>query len=162
MLRGLAISKNSLVILIAISATAIILSILAYQYSNSISTKVVDIATQEIRSNAIIQAHDLSEILANRLESIIPLLQTLADAPALQNNEYQRARLIIDFRQNYTSGLTDFYMWLEKDGKIVWISNISDMRIVCLIVFTTLIALFIRDILTLSRSGLCCSLTSNK
>lgn len=116
LLRGLAISKNSLVMLIAISATAIILSILAYQYSNSISTKVVDIATQEIRSNAIIQAHDLSEILANRIESII-LLQTLADSPAIQNNEYQRARLIIDFRQNYTSDLTDFYMWLDKDGK---------------------------------------------
>ena len=111
--------------LIAISATAIILSILAYQYSNSISTKVVDIATQEIRSNAIIQAHDLSEILANRLESIIPLLQTLADSPALQNNEYQRARLIIDFRQNYTNSLTDFYMWLNEDGKIEWISNIN-------------------------------------
>ncbi|MGH9995269.1 MAG: sensor histidine kinase [Nitrososphaeraceae archaeon] len=98
---------------------------LAYQYSNSISTKVVDIATQEIRSNAIIQAHDLSEILTNRIESIIPLLQTLADSPAVQNNEYQRARLNIDFRQNYTSGLTDFYMWLDKDGKIVWISNIN-------------------------------------
>lgn len=111
--------------LIAISATAIVFSMLAYQYSNSISTKVVDIATQEIRSNAIIQAHDLSEILTNRLESIIPLLQTLTDSPAVQNNEYQRARLIIDFRQNYTSGLTDFYMWLDKDGKIVWISNIN-------------------------------------
>ena len=123
--RGLAISKNSLVVLIAIGATAIILSILAFQYSNSISTKVVDIATQEIRSNAIIQAHNLSEILANRLESIIPLLQTLADSPALQNNEYQRARLIIDFRQNYTSGTTDFYMWLDKDGRIVWISDIN-------------------------------------
>lgn len=125
MLRGLAISKNSLVMLIVISATAIVFSMLAYQYSNSISTKVVDIATQEIRSNAIIQAHDLSEILTNRIESIIPLLQTLADSPAVQNNEYQRARLIIDFRQNYTSGLTDFYMWLDKDGKIVWISNIN-------------------------------------
>ncbi len=111
--------------LVAISATAIILSILAFQYSNSISTKVVDIATQEIRSNAIIQAHDLSEILTNRLESIIPLLQTLADAPALQNNEYQRARLIIDSRQNYTNSLTDFYMWLNEDGKIEWISNIN-------------------------------------
>jgi signal transduction histidine kinase len=125
LLRGLAISKNSLVILIAIGATAIVLSIIAFQYSNSISTKVVDIATQEIRSNAIIQAHDLSEILTNRIESIIPILQTLADAPALQNNEYQRARLIIDYRQEYTNSLTDFYMWLDKDGKIVWISNIN-------------------------------------
>ena len=125
MLRRLAISKNSLVILIAIGATAVILSILAFQYSNSISTKVIDIATQEIRSNAIIQAHDLSEILTNRLESIIPLLQTLADSPAIQNNEYQRARLIIDSRQNYTNSVTDFYMWLNGDGKIVWISNIN-------------------------------------
>ena len=125
MLRGLAISKNSLVILVAIGATAVILSILAFQYSNSISTKVIDIATQEIRSNAIIQAHDLSEILTNRLESIIPLLQTLADSPAIQNNEYQRARLIIDSRQNYTNSVTDFYMWLNGDGKIVWISNIN-------------------------------------
>ncbi len=125
MLRGLAISRNSLFILLAIGVTAIILSVLAFQYSNSISTKVVDIATQEIRSNAIIQAHDLSEILTNRLESIIPLLQTLTDAPALQNNEYQRARVIIDYRQNYTGSLTDFYMWLDKDGKIVWISNMN-------------------------------------
>jgi signal transduction histidine kinase len=125
LLRGLAISRNSLFILLAIGVTAIILSVLAFQYSNSISTKVVDIATQEIRSNAIIQAHDLSEILTNRLESIIPLLQTLADAPALQNNEYQRARVIIDYRQNYTGSLTDFYMWLDKDGKIVWISNMN-------------------------------------
>jgi signal transduction histidine kinase len=124
-LRGPAISKNILVTLVAIGATAIILSILTFQYSNSISTKVVDIATQEIRSNAIIQAHDLSEILTNRLESIIPLLQTLADSPAIQNNEYQRARLIIDSRQNYTNSVTDFYMWLDGDGKIVWISNLN-------------------------------------
>jgi hypothetical protein len=125
LLRGLAISKNTLIILVAIGATAVILSILAFQYSNSISTKIIDIATQEIRSNAIIQAHDLSEILTNRLESIIPLLQTLADSPAIQNNEYQRARLIIDSRQNYTNSVTDFYMWLNGDGKIVWISNIN-------------------------------------
>jgi signal transduction histidine kinase len=125
LLRGLAISKNTLIILVAIGATATILSMLAFQYSNSISTKVVDIAIQEIRSNAIIQAHDLSEILTNRLESIIPLLQTLSDSPAIQNNEYQRARLIIDSRQNYTNSVTDFYMWLDGDGKIVWISNIN-------------------------------------
>lgn len=125
MIGGLTISKNSFVILVAIAATAIVLSIFSYQYFNSISTKVIGIASQEIRSNAVIQAHDLSRILANRLEAIIPLLQTLADAPALQNNESQRARVIIDYRQNYTNDLTDFYMWLDKDGKIVWISNIN-------------------------------------
>jgi signal transduction histidine kinase len=43
----------------------------------------------------------------------------------VQNNEYQRAYVIINFRQNYTNALTDFYMWLDQDGKIVWISNIN-------------------------------------
>ena len=78
-----------------------------------------------MRSQARIQVHDFAQILANRLESIIPLLQTLADSPAIQNNEFRRAQTIIDYRKNYTDDLTDFYMWLDKDGKIVWISNIN-------------------------------------
>ena len=98
---------------------------ISYQHSSLISNNIVNIASEELRSQARIQAHDLSQILANRLESIIPLLQTLADSPALQNNEFRRAQTIIDFRKNYTDDLTDFYMWLDKDGKIVWISNIN-------------------------------------
>ena len=98
---------------------------ISYQHSSLISNNIVNIASEELRSQARIQAHDLSQILANRLESITPLLQTLADSPALQNNEFRRAQTIIDSRKNYTDDLTDFYMWLDKDGKIVWISNIN-------------------------------------
>ena len=98
---------------------------ISYQHSSLISNNIVNIASEELRAQARIQAHDLSQILANRLESITPLLQTLADSPALQNNEFRRAQTIIDSRKNYTDDLTDFYMWLDKDGKIVWISNIN-------------------------------------
>ena len=63
--------------------------------------------------------------MENRLQSITVLLQTLADSPAIQNNEFERAKVIINFRENYTSDLTDFYMWLNREGKIVWISNIN-------------------------------------
>jgi signal transduction histidine kinase len=119
------ISKNSVILLVVIAVVATIISVLSYQYSTSISTRIVDIASQEIRSNAIIEAHDLSQILSNRLETMTLLLQTLADSPAVQNNEYQRAYIIINYRQNYTNALTDFYMWLDQDGKIVWISNIN-------------------------------------
>ena len=119
------VSKNSVILLVIIAVVATIISILSYQYSTSISNRIVDIASQEIRSNAIIEAHDLSQILANRLETMTLLLQTLADSPAVQNNEYQRAYVIINYRQNYTNALTDFYMWLDQDGKIVWISNIN-------------------------------------
>jgi signal transduction histidine kinase len=98
---------------------------ISYQHSSIVSNNIVNIASEELRSQARIQVHDLGQILTNRLESITPLLQTLADSPALQNNEFRRAQTIIDFRKNYTHDLTDFYMWLDKDGKIVWISNFN-------------------------------------
>ena len=72
-----------------------------------------------------LQYTDLSAILTNRLLTTTVLLQTLADGPALQNNEFERAQLIINDRQNHTSDLTDFYMWIDQAGKIVWISNIN-------------------------------------
>jgi signal transduction histidine kinase len=63
--------------------------------------------------------------LANKLEAIGALLKTLVDAPAIHNNEYERAHVIIDNRQHSSSDITDFYMWLNKDGRINWISNIN-------------------------------------
>ena len=120
-----AISKRSIILLTAIAALAVILSVISYQFSTSTSNDIVDIASQEIRSNAKIAVHDLSQILTYRLQTTTVLLQTLTDAPALQNNESQIAQLIINDRQNHTSDLTDFYMWLDQNGKIVWISNMN-------------------------------------
>ena len=118
-------SWDSIILLAAIAGLAVILSIISYQYSSSTSNDIVDIASQEIRSNARIEVHDLSKLLANRLETINVIIQTLTDAPAIQNNEFQRSQVIINNRQNHTDDLTDFYMWLDQSGKIVWISNMN-------------------------------------
>ena len=118
-------SWDSIILLIAIAGLAVILSIISYQYSSSTSNDIVDIASQDIRSNARIEVHDLSKLLANRLETINLMIQTLTDAPAIQNNEFQRSQVIINNRQNHTDDLTDFYMWLDQSGKIVWISNMN-------------------------------------
>ena len=118
-------SWDSIILLTAIAGLAVILSIISYQYSSSTSNDIVDIASQEIRSNARIEVHDLSKLLANRLETINVIIQTLTDAPAIQNNEFQRSQVIINNRQNHTDDLTDFYMWLDQSGKIVWISNMN-------------------------------------
>ena len=117
--------KNKFAIFIIIAASAVILSVISYQNFTNISDRIISIASEEVRSNALIQVYDLSKILENRLQSTTTLLQTLADAPAIQNNEFQRSQAIINSRQNYTNELTDFYMWLDKDGKIVWISNMN-------------------------------------
>jgi signal transduction histidine kinase len=114
------------VILIIIALVALVLSIFAYQYSTFTSNKIVDIASQEVRSNARIEVHDISQILANKLQTAGALLQTLAESPAIHNNEYKRADIVINSRQHSSRDLTDFYMWLDKNGKINWISNINE------------------------------------
>ncbi|HJY14442.1 MAG TPA: sensor histidine kinase, partial [Nitrososphaeraceae archaeon] len=124
-MTGLQLLKSKYVLFVTIAVAALILSALSYQNFTNISDRIIDIASEEIKSNALIQIYDLSKILENRLQSTTTLLQTLADAPAIQNNEFQRSKAIINSRQNYTNQLTDFYMWLNKDGKIVWISNMN-------------------------------------
>jgi signal transduction histidine kinase len=118
--------RTNIVILVVIAAIALVLSIFLYQYSILTSKKIVDIASQEVRSNTRIEAHDISQILSNKLQTVGALLQSLAEAPALHNNEYKRADIVINNRQHSSSDLTDFYMWLDKNGKINWISNINE------------------------------------
>jgi hypothetical protein len=95
------LSKTNFAILVAIVVVATLLSISSYQYYTSTSARIADIASHEIRTNAQIQVHDISQILANRVESITALLQTLADSPAIHNNEYKRAYTVINSRQQY-------------------------------------------------------------
>jgi signal transduction histidine kinase len=124
-LTRLELLKSKYVLFVTIAVVALILSALSYQNFTNISDRIIDIASEEARSHALIQIYDLSKILENRLQSTTTLLQTLADSPSIQNNEFQRSQAIINSGQNYTNDLTDFYMWLNKDGKIVWISNMN-------------------------------------
>jgi len=117
--------KTNIIILASVAAVVLAVSIFSYQYSVLTSNRIVDIASGEVRSNTRIEAHDISQILTNKLQTVGALLQTLADSPAIHNNEYKRADTVINTRQNSSTDFTDFYMWLNKDGKINWISNIN-------------------------------------
>jgi hypothetical protein len=119
------ISKTNIAILFIIAAVVLGVSIFSYQYSTFTSHKIVNIASQEVRSNTRIEVHDISQILANKLQTVGVLLQTLSESPAIHNNEYKRADIVINTRQHSSSDLTEFYMWLDKNGKINWISNIE-------------------------------------
>src|SRR5215469_14916045 len=120
--------RSTIVILtaIAIAGIALMLSLLSYQFFIIASNKIVDIASHEVRSNVRIEVHDISQILANKLQTVGSLLQTLAESTAIHNNEYKRADIVINTRQQSSSDLTDFYMWLDKNGKMNWISNMNE------------------------------------
>ena len=118
--------RTNIFILAAIVGIALVLSIFSYQYSIATSNKIVDIASQEVRSNVRIEVHDLTQILGKQLQTVSALLQTLTPSPLIQNNQNQKSAFVLfNSRQNSTSELTNFYMWLDSNGKIVWISNIN-------------------------------------
>ena len=96
-MQGSLCQRLTSTILIAIAVVAILLSVYSYQYYTFTSAKISDIALHEIRTNSQIQVHDLSQILSNKFESISDLLQTLADSPAIHNNEHNRASTVIRY-----------------------------------------------------------------
>jgi signal transduction histidine kinase len=119
-------SRTNIVLLVVIAGIALMLSIFSYQYSVLTSNKIADIASQEVRSNVRIEVHDLTQILGKQLQTVSALLQTLTPSPLIQNNQSQKSAFVLfNSRQNSTSELTNFYMWLDSNGKIVWISNIN-------------------------------------
>ncbi|MEW6604122.1 MAG: sensor histidine kinase [Thermoproteota archaeon] len=118
-------SKNSIALLALTAAIALSLSIVSFQYSSFTSSEILKIAAEDIRSNARIQAHDLENVFVNRIESVSANLQIISSARSLQNSEFERAQTLFNAAQNSTSDLTNFYMWLDRDGKMVWLSNIN-------------------------------------
>jgi signal transduction histidine kinase len=122
----LILSRNNIVLIIAIAAVAVILSIISYQYSTYNANQILNIASDNVRSNAKIQSHDLSTIVEKELDKVTAILKTLSDAPAIHNAEIQRAQDIINIRQDITSDITDEYFWLDKGGKLVWSSKFAN------------------------------------
>ena len=118
-----AFSKNNIVILLIITATGTSLAILSYQYSSLTAKEIAEIASQEIRSNARIEAHDLSELLSHDMQSITNNLRSLAMTPMITGNTSRFAQDLINNAQNSTRTLTDGYYLLNQRGILIASSN---------------------------------------
>ena len=112
-------------VIAAIIAVAIALSLILFQYSQYSSTQIQEISTRNIRTNAEIQAMDLGNSLANKIGDVTSLLQVIAAAPSVSEKDVGRASTIFNHAQLATADLVEFYMWLDEDGRIVWISNLN-------------------------------------
>ncbi len=124
LLKGVFSKRNS-VLLLLIVAIAASLSIISYRYSIYTSEQIAEIAVQEIRSNAEIQAHDLSNSLTNKLADVTNNLRIIAKAPAVRQADFESGKVMINDAQLASGDIVDFYMWLDRQGKVVWISNIN-------------------------------------
>ena len=118
-------SRRNLGIIAIIITIAISLSLISYQYSQYSATQIEEISIRDTRSNAEIQAYNLGNALDNKLDDITSLLRIIGASRSIQEADLSAAASVFNEAQLATSDLVDFYMWLDKDGRIVWISNIN-------------------------------------
>src|ERR671931_2338154 len=121
-MRFFQFTQKSYILLIIIAVCATLLAILSYQFSISYSDQTLRLGSQDIRSNAKIQADYLSLILSNGLNSIKSNLQVLSNSHGLQIHD-NASGILLDAVQKSTNELPDSYMWLDENGKLVWLSG---------------------------------------
>ena len=117
-------NKRVLVVIILIIVAASISFILLYQYSDSISREIVNLAIDDIKSNAKIQSHAISHSLANSVSAIISNLRVLSNAPSIHNSSLS-SQTLFDAAQESTKGLTEGYYWLDREGKVITYSQVQ-------------------------------------
>ncbi len=114
--------QKSYILLTIIAVCATLLAILSYQFSSSYSDQTLRLESEDIRSNAKIQADYLSLILSNGLNSIKSNLQVLSNSHGIQNHD-NASGILLDAVQKSTNELPDSYMWIDENGKLVWLSG---------------------------------------
>lgn len=94
--------------------------VLSYYYSSLAAKQIVELASEDIRSNARIQAHDLGSILSNALNSVATNLGILTILQETVEQQSNIGNSIFDILQQSSSGLSVQYLQLDHDGQIIW------------------------------------------
>ena len=120
------LSRSNVGLLFFVAIIAVILSILSYQYSSFTANKIASIASEDVRSNARIEAHHLSQILIHSINSVTNNLRALTNSVPVLDAESETVHALLNNAQYSTSELTSGYYWLDKDGRVMASSNIGN------------------------------------
>jgi signal transduction histidine kinase len=116
-------SKSNIGLLSSIAIIATILSILSYQYSSFTASKIAEVASEDVRSNARIEAYHLSQILIHSINSITNTLEALTNSLPLLYSDNQTVSFLLNNAQDSTGELTSAYYILDSNGKVISRSN---------------------------------------
>ena len=124
---GIILSKNNIFLLILVIGVGMSLSFLSYHYSGIIADQIVNVASNDIRSNAIIETDGLSRTLLHIIDPVSTNLEILSKL--VNSSNVDQTQALIDSIQNSTKNLTEGYYWIDEKGKIVSISNVNPNKI---------------------------------
>lgn len=147
--------RRSYVLLTILIVCSGILSFFSYYYSSLAARQIVELASEDIRSNAKIQAHDLGSILSNALSSVatnLGILTTFQETVEQQHGNIENP--ILDIVQQSSSGLFVQYLKLNRDGQIFWPNSSSTTSNYTNFIFSTLAEQALDDFNNESRDNI--------
>jgi signal transduction histidine kinase len=130
------------------------LSFFSYYYSSLAARQIVELASEDIRSNAKIQAHDLGSILSNALSSVatnLGILTTFQETVEQQHGNIENP--ILDIVQQSSSGLFVQYLQLNRDGQTLWPNSSSTSSNYTNFIFSALTEQVLDDFNNASRDS---------
>ena len=110
------------VLVISVAAS---IAVISYEYSQHTSQQIEKLAIQDIRSNSDIQAHDLANSFSNKLSDIVNTLQIFSQTQSVLEGDVETAKSMFNQGDDSSPEIIDFYMWLDSQGRLVWLSNIN-------------------------------------
>ncbi|MPZ06597.1 MAG: hypothetical protein GEU26_09300 [Nitrososphaeraceae archaeon] len=115
----LGFSKRSYILLTVLVVCSVLLSLLSYYYSSSAAHQILELASEDIRSNAKIQAHDLRSMLSNALTSVSSNLDILSTSQEVIDPD-ENGNPLFNIVRTSSAGLSVEYLWLDQNGRILW------------------------------------------
>ena len=107
--------------MISIAISVAIVSLFSFIDAERISSKISELANQEIKTAAKVSAHDLANSLTNKFETISSNLVILSKAPTIQSGNQVQG--LLDTAQFSTMEITEGYYWLDGNGRMVTYSE---------------------------------------
>lgn len=121
-----ALTRTDVLVILIVFAAVVSMAIASYSYSSYVAGAIERNALEAVHENSRIEAHNLSEILKVRMESVMTNLKIIANASAVHAQDVPRARLTIEAVQESTGDMTDSYLWLDSEGRLVWSSSFTN------------------------------------
>ncbi len=114
--------KNTKFLVVLIIASAVTLAVISYQYSILSSSQILNLATENARVEAKVQSRYITQGILNKFESVTSNLDIIANTKSIQQQDVPGSTQLLDSLENSTSYFTSAYLWLDKDGKVLWTS----------------------------------------
>lgn len=109
-------------LLLVIIAIGIVLSVVSYTYFLSISSKIDETVRNDLKRQARIEAFQITELLEDEIQVVSTNAMNAANRVAILKGEIEGGADIVNSAQQSTVEITDRYLWLDQDGKVVWSS----------------------------------------